>query len=61
MIRSFSLTLAGVTLRLYLPITLLGPVSFSPAYAAIAWLCWLPNLLIADRVGDYFAQRAAAS
>ena len=61
MIRSFSLTLAGVTLRLYLPIALLGPVSFSPGYAAIAWLCWLPNLLIADRVGDYFAQRAAAS
>jgi uncharacterized membrane protein len=49
MVRSFALTLAGVTLRLYLPLALIGPVSFHDAYAAIAWLCWAPNLLLADR------------
>ena len=48
--RSFALTLAGVTLRLYLPLALMGVVAFPVAYAAIAWLCWAPNLLLADRV-----------
>ena len=51
MVRSFALTLAGVTLRLYLPAALMGFTSFHVAYAAIAWLCWVPNLLIADLVG----------
>ena len=50
MIRSFALTLAGVTLRLYLPVALLGPFGFHNAYAAISWLCWAPNLLLADRI-----------
>jgi uncharacterized membrane protein len=49
MIRSFALTLAGVTLRLYLPLALFGPLAFSVAYACIAWLCWLPNLILAER------------
>jgi uncharacterized membrane protein len=47
MMRSFALTLAGVTLRLYLPVALFGPFGFHDAYAAIAWLCWAPNLLVA--------------
>ena len=50
MIRSYALTLAGVTLRLDVPAALLGPFAFSTAYAAIAWLCWVPNLLIAWRM-----------
>ena len=51
MVRSYALTLAGVTLRLYLPLALMGFTSFHAAYAAIAWLCWVPNLLVADLVG----------
>lgn len=51
MTRSYALTLAGVTLRLYLPFALFGPLAFSTAYAGIAWLCWAPNLLLADRFG----------
>ena len=53
MIRSFSLILAGVMLRVWVPLYLglseLGFVDFSfeTAYAGIAWLCWVPNLLIA--------------
>jgi uncharacterized membrane protein len=53
MIRSFSLIMAGVMLRVWVPIyyalAAAGIVDFSfeTAYAAIAWLCWVPNLLIA--------------
>jgi uncharacterized membrane protein len=53
MIRSFSLILAGVMLRVWTPLygVLAGAgivdFSFETAYAAIAWLCWVPNLLIA--------------
>ena len=48
--RSFALTLAAVTLRIYLPLGGLIGVPFASAYAAIAWLCWVPNLLIAMRL-----------
>lgn len=48
--RSFALTFAGVTLRLYLPLAFVGVLPFVTVYAAIAWLCWVPNLLLADHV-----------
>jgi len=48
MIRSYALTLAAVTLRLYLPLFQIAGLSFEEAYPAIAWLCWVPNLLIAE-------------
>jgi hypothetical protein len=53
MIRSFSLILAGVMLRvesmIYDGLHSAGVVDFSfeTAYAGIAWLCWVPNLLVA--------------
>jgi len=48
MIRSFALTFAAVTLRLYLPLHLLFQVPFDDAYRAISFLCWVPNLLVAE-------------
>jgi uncharacterized membrane protein len=48
MIRNFSLTFAAVTLRLWLPSSMLLGFPFEVAYPAIAWLCWLPNLLVAE-------------
>lgn len=48
MIRNFSLTLAAVTLRIYLPLSLVFAWPFDIAYPIISWLCWLPNLLIAE-------------
>ncbi|WP_309088854.1 DUF2306 domain-containing protein [Phenylobacterium sp.] len=48
MIRSFALTFAAVTLRLYLPI---GPVlgmDFMQSYVLVSWLSWGPNLLAAE-------------
>ncbi len=48
MIRSWALTLAAVTLRLYLPLSMLVPLAAEDSYRAIAWLCWVPNILIAE-------------
>lgn len=48
MIRSYALTLAAVTLRIYLPLAQISGISFEDAYPAIAWVCWVPNILIAE-------------
>lgn len=49
MIRSYALCFAAVTLRLYLPLfTGLLNMDFIPAYKIIAWLCWVPNILVAE-------------
>jgi uncharacterized membrane protein len=49
MTRSAALTFAAVTLRLLLPLsTRVMGFDFVTAYRAIAWLCWLPNLLVAE-------------
>lgn len=48
MIRNFSLTLAAVTLRIYLPSSMLASIPFEIAYPIIAWLCWVPNWLVAE-------------
>jgi uncharacterized membrane protein len=48
MIRSYALTLAAVTLRLYVPGSQMLGIAFESAYPVIAWLCWVPNLLVAE-------------
>ena len=48
MIRSFALTFAAVTLRIYLAILPMLPVAFIGAYRAISFLCWVPNALVAE-------------
>lgn len=48
MIKNFSLTFAAVTLRLYLTIFMISGVEFSVVYPIIAWLCWVPNLVLAE-------------
>jgi uncharacterized membrane protein len=48
MIRSYALTLAAVTLRIWNPLLALAGFSFPEAYVSVAWLCWVPNLLIAE-------------
>jgi uncharacterized membrane protein len=47
MIRSFALTFAAVTLRLYLPVGVMT-VGFDAAYPIIAWAAWVPNLIVAE-------------
>ena len=48
MLRTFALTYAAVTLRLWLLalIPLLG--DFASAYAVVPFLCWVPNLLVVE-------------
>jgi uncharacterized membrane protein len=48
MIRSYALTAATITLRVYLPLSFVFHVPFSIGYPAIAWLCWIPNALVAE-------------
>jgi uncharacterized membrane protein len=48
MTRSYAVTLAAVTLRLYLPLSLVAGISFDRAYPVISWLAWVPNLLLAE-------------
>lgn len=48
MLRNHALTLAAVSLRVYLPLFLANGVPFHVAYPLIAWLCWVPNLAIAQ-------------
>jgi uncharacterized membrane protein len=48
MIRSFALTFAAVTLRLYIPLSAVAGLSLAFAYPIIAWVCWVPNLAVAE-------------
>lgn len=58
MIRSYGLTLAGVTLRIQLGV-LTGPMgwTFDDAYVVTAWSSWIPNLLAAEVVILWIAAR----
>lgn len=48
MTRSFALTFAAVTLRIYIPLGLALGISFETAYPVISWICWVPNLIVAE-------------
>jgi uncharacterized membrane protein len=50
MVRSFACTFAAVVLRLYLPICFKLGVDMGFAYVSIAWLCWIPNLIVAELI-----------
>jgi len=62
MIRSFALTFAAVTLRLYLSLFPLVGVSFLDGYRAVSFLSWVPNLIVAEiYLRGGFARRRAVS
>lgn len=48
MIRSFALTFAAVTLRIYLPIFVLNGFEYAEASIYLGWICWVPNLAFAE-------------
>ena len=48
MIRSYALTLSGVTLRIYLGLAFAAGMKFSEFYPVLAWISWVPNLLIVE-------------
>jgi uncharacterized membrane protein len=47
MVINFALTFAAVTLRIGLGIGFASGITFEIFYPFLAWLCWVPNLLIA--------------
>ena len=49
MTRSYALIFAAVTLRLYLP-GLEAAFGEETGYAIVAWLCWIPNLAVAEYI-----------
>jgi uncharacterized membrane protein len=48
MIRSYALTLAAVTLRIYMPLSEVAGIPFEAAYPTVAWFCWVPNLIAVE-------------
>ncbi|MCG3188421.1 MAG: hypothetical protein LKCHEGNO_00406 [Burkholderiaceae bacterium] len=48
MVRNFALTFAAVTLRLWLPGLVGSGTAMELAYPIVAWLCWVPNLVVAE-------------
>lgn len=55
MIRNYALTFAAVTLRIYLPVSqALMHIDFVTAYRVISWLCWVPNLIVAEIIISKF-------
>ena len=57
MVRNFALTFAAVMLRLYLPSAMASGMAFELAYPVIAWLCWVPNLVVAEWIIRRTARR----
>lgn len=47
MIYSYAACFAAVTLRIWLPILILIIGNYNTAYVIVAWLSWIPNLLVA--------------
>lgn len=58
MIRSYALCFAAVTLRIWLPMFQFGfGMEFIFAYKIIAWLCWIPNLIVAELIIQQLKQK----
>jgi hypothetical protein len=53
MIYSYAACFAAVTLRIWLPLLIFIVGDFMVAYRIVAWLCWIPNLIMAT----HFAKR----
>lgn len=58
MIFSYAACFAAVTLRIWLPLLImLHKGEFVPAYRIVAWLCWVPNLLVAGWISRKISQK----
>lgn len=53
MIYSYAACFSAVTLRIWLPILTNALGGFYPAYRVVAWLSWLPNILVAYFIIKY--------
>ncbi|TDO23806.1 DUF2306 domain-containing protein [Pedobacter duraquae] len=50
MIYSYAACFAAVTLRIWLPLLIMSTGNFGKSYIIVAWLCWIPNLLVAHLI-----------
>ncbi|WP_246096512.1 DUF2306 domain-containing protein [Paenibacillus sinopodophylli] len=50
MLRSYALTFAGVTLRIWLAPLVMLFGDFVTGYLFVAWLCWVPNLIVMEAI-----------
>jgi uncharacterized membrane protein len=48
MLRNYALTFAAATLRIELPLLLIGGATFPVAYTLVAWISWVPNWLLVE-------------
>jgi hypothetical protein len=48
MVRSYALTAAAITLRIYMPLFAVAGIPYAISYPIIAWLCWIANLIFAE-------------
>lgn len=48
MLRNYALTFAAATLRIQLPLLIIGGVAFQVAYTTVAWSSWVPNWLAVE-------------
>ncbi|AWW00801.1 hypothetical protein DJ013_04595 [Arcticibacterium luteifluviistationis] len=44
---SYAACFAAVMLRIWLPLLTISIGDFIPAYRIVAWLCWVPNIIVA--------------
>jgi uncharacterized membrane protein len=60
MVRSYAITCAAITLRIYLPLSLaVFRLDFMLVYPIIAWACWVPNLIFAELLFNRTRTQAA--
>jgi hypothetical protein len=48
MLRSFALIFGAVMLRIYLPVSFALGLPFASSYPVIAWVAWLPNIVLME-------------
>lgn len=53
MIRSYSQTLSGTTLRLMIPVMDHAGLPWHENYLTALWMCWVPNLFVAELLIHY--------
>lgn len=53
MIYSYAACFSAVTLRIWLPILTINLGGFLPAYRIVAWLSWVPNIIVAYFIIKY--------
>ena len=60
MIYSYASCFAAVTLRIWLPLLIMWYQDFVPAYRVVAWLCWVPNIMVAWMIVKKIHRRSQA-